>query len=117
MAESKQPGYAAKSAAYLGRMYLRGEGVKQDHAMAMMWFERGAEFEERECHNMLGVMWRDGLVSGRQDMKKAFEHFSKAASHEFPLAEAHVNLGKYHYSEWSFVQRSVCIYLMTKRTW
>jgi len=96
-------------------MYLRGEGVKQDHAMAMMWFERGAEFDERECHNMLGVMWRDGLVPGRQDMKKALEHFSKAASLE--LAEAHVNLGKYAYSELSFVQRSVCIYLMTKRSW
>lgn len=96
----KQAGYAPKSAAYLGRMYLRGEGVKQDYAMAMMWFERGAEFDDRECHNMLGVMWRDGLVPGRQDMKIALVQFTKAAGAE--LAEAHVNLGKYNYYRGEF---------------
>ncbi|KAG0699377.1 hypothetical protein DFH29DRAFT_833834 [Suillus ampliporus] len=96
----KQPGYAAKSAAYLGRMYLRGEGVKQDYAMAMMWFERGAEFEERECLNLLGIVWRDGLVPGRQDMKTAIEFFNRAAAQE--LAEAHVNLGKYNYYRGEF---------------
>lgn len=96
----KHPGFAPKSAAYLGRMYLRGEGVKQDYAMAMMWFERGAEFEDRECHNLLGVMWRDGLVSGRQDMKTALVHFTRAAGQE--LAEAHVNLGKYNYHRGEF---------------
>ncbi|KAG2069617.1 HCP-like protein [Suillus decipiens] len=96
----KQAGYAPKSAAYLGRMYLRGEGVKQDYAMAMMWFERGAEFDDRECHNLLGVMWRDGLVPGRHDVKTALVHISKAAGQE--LAEAHVNLGKYNYYRGEF---------------
>lgn len=96
----KQAGYAPKSAAYLGRMYLRGEGVKQDYAMAMMWFERGAEFEDRECYNLLGIMWRDGLVPGRQDMKTALVHITKAAGQE--LAEAHVNLGKYNYYRGEF---------------
>ncbi|OAX43674.1 HCP-like protein [Rhizopogon vinicolor AM-OR11-026] len=105
----KQPGYAAKSAAYLGRMYLRGEGVKQDYAMAMMWFERGAEFDERECLNMLGVMWRDGLVPGRQDMKKAVEHFNRAAGQE--LADAHVNLGKFNYYRGEF--KLAIVYLET----
>ncbi|KAG2159106.1 uncharacterized protein EDB93DRAFT_444749 [Suillus bovinus] len=96
----KHPGFAPKSAAYLGRMYLRGEGVQQDYAMAMMWFERGAQFEDRECHNLLGVMWRDGLVPGRQDMKVALVHFTRAAGQE--LAEAHVNLGKYNYYRGEF---------------
>jgi SEL1 protein len=96
----KQAGYAPKSAAYLGRMYLRGEGVKQDYAMAMMWFERGAEYNDRECHNLLGVMLRDGLVPGRQDMKKAIGHFTKAVGLE--LAEAHVNLGKHNYYRGEF---------------
>lgn len=90
-----QPGWAAKSAAYLGRMYLRGEGVKQDYEMAMMWFERGAEYGDRECHNGLGIMWRDGLVKGRQDIAKALTYFSHATGLE--LAEAFVNVGKYHY--------------------
>lgn len=90
-------GYAAASAAYLGRMYLRGEGVRADPAMARMWFERGYEGGDRECINALGVIWRDGLVGGRTDEKKAFTYFSVAAGQE--LAEAQVNLGKYYYSK------------------
>ncbi|KZT01467.1 HCP-like protein [Laetiporus sulphureus 93-53] len=92
---STQAGYAALAAGYLGRMYLRGEGVKQDFAMAKMWFDRGAEFGEKESHNGLGIIWRDGLVDGRKDLKKAITHFGAAASQE--LAEAQVNLGKIHY--------------------
>ncbi|EIN06738.1 HCP-like protein [Punctularia strigosozonata HHB-11173 SS5] len=89
-------GYAASSAGYIGRMYLRGEGVKADMAMARLWFERGAEYGDRECHNGLGIIWRDGLVEGRKDLKKAFAHFGVAAGQD--LAEAQVNLGKYHRS-------------------
>ena len=78
-------------------MYLRGEGVKQDPVMAKMWFERGAEYNEKECHNGLGIIWRDGLVDGKKDIKKAIAHFSAAATQE--LAEAQVNIGKYHYGK------------------
>jgi len=92
-----QPGWAPKSAAYLGRMYMRDEGVKQDYEMATMWFERGAEYGDRECHNALGILWREGLVKGRKDTRKALEYFAIAAGQE--LAEAHVNLGKHHYGQ------------------
>ncbi|KAI0827882.1 HCP-like protein [Trametes gibbosa] len=88
-------GYAAPAAGYLGRMYLRGEGVKQDAAIAKMWFERGAEYGDRESHNSLGIIWRDGLVDGKKDLKRAMGHFAAAAAQE--LAEAQVNIGKYHY--------------------
>ncbi|KAI0687874.1 HCP-like protein [Cerioporus squamosus] len=88
-------GYAALAAGYLGRMYLRGEGVKQDPLMAKMWFERGVEYGEKESHNGLGIIWRDGLVDGKKDMKKALGYFAAAATQE--LAEAQVNIGKYHY--------------------
>ncbi|KAH9941922.1 HCP-like protein [Amylocystis lapponica] len=90
-------GYAALAAGYLGRMYLRGEGVKQDPLMAKLWFERGAEYGEKECHNGLGIILRDGLVDGRKDIKKALIHFGAAASQE--LAEAQVHLGKYYYEK------------------
>lgn len=93
---STQAGYAALAAGYIGKMYLRGEGVKQDPIIAKMWFERGAEFGEKESQNGLGIIWRDGLVEGRKDLKKALGYFGAAASQE--LAEAQVNLGKYHYS-------------------
>ncbi|KAI1783963.1 HCP-like protein [Ganoderma leucocontextum] len=90
-----QAGYAALAAGYLGRMYLRGEGVKQDPVLAKMWFERGADYGEKESHNGLGIIWRDGLVDGKQDMKKALAHFGAAATQE--LAEAQVHIGKAHY--------------------
>ncbi|KZT39348.1 HCP-like protein [Sistotremastrum suecicum HHB10207 ss-3] len=93
--------YAAYSAGYLGRMFLRGEGVKQDFKLAKMWFERGAEFNDRECLNGLGIIWREGYVEGgKRDIKKAIQYFMVAAGQD--LAEAQVNLGKYHYSrrEW-----------------
>ncbi|KAH9942227.1 HCP-like protein [Epithele typhae] len=90
-----QASYAALAAGYLGRMYLRGEGVKQDYAMAKMWFERGAEHGEKESHNGLGIIWRDGLMDGKKDLKKAMSHFHAAANQD--LAEAHVNLAKYHF--------------------
>lgn len=94
-------GYAVASAGYLGRMYLRGEGVKQDFAIAKMWFERGAVYGEKECHNGLGIIWRDGLIGGKKDLKKANLHFGIAAGQE--LAEAQVNLGKHHYSQYRVV--------------
>ncbi|KAA1470562.1 HCP-like protein [Dentipellis sp. KUC8613] len=87
-------GYAAAAAGYLGRMYLRGEGVRQNVALAKVWFERGAEYGDKECHNGLGIMWRDGL-HGRKDVKGALRHFEIAAGQD--LAEAQVNLGKYYY--------------------
>jgi SEL1 protein len=87
-------GYASASAGFLGRMALRGEGVKQDFGVAKMWFERGAEYGDRESHNGLGIIYRNGLL-GKPDMKKAVAHFKVAAAQD--LAEAEVNLGKYHY--------------------
>lgn len=95
--EDRKPvGYAAASAGYLGRMYLRGEGVKTDYAIAKMWFERGADQGDRECHNGLGIMYRDGL-GVKSSAQLALVHFTAAAGQD--LAEAQVNLGKHHYSE------------------
>jgi hypothetical protein len=90
--------YAAYSAGFLGRMYLRGEGVKADPAIAKMWFERGSELGDRECQNGLGIIWRDGLVpSIKADPKKAMAYFAAAAGQE--LAEAQINVAKHHFGE------------------
>lgn len=102
--ENKPGRYAAASAAYLGRMYLRGEGVKADPVMAKAWFERGAEHGDRECQNGLGIIYRDGLIPGsRVDIKQALKYFDAAASQD--LAEAQVNLGKHHFCEFGFHYR------------
>lgn len=88
--------WAGSAASFLGRMYLRGEGVKQDFNVARMWFERAAERKEREGHNGLGIIWRDGLTERKKDVKKAMYHFGIAAGRD--LAEAQVNLGKIYYN-------------------
>ncbi|KAF8308200.1 HCP-like protein [Clavulina sp. PMI_390] len=88
------------AAGYLGRMYLRGEGVKQDFKVARIWFERGAEYNEKESLNGLGIIWRDGLLNKEVDVKLANEYFLAAASQDF--AEAQVNLGKFHYHRAEF---------------
>ncbi|KAI0002186.1 HCP-like protein [Russula compacta] len=93
--ENSPVGLAAPAAGYLGRMYLRGEGVRVDLKLARMWFERGATHGDKECHNGLGIIWRDGLIEGRKDSKKALAHFTIAAGQD--LAEAQVNLGKHYY--------------------
>ncbi|KDN33698.1 hypothetical protein RSAG8_13207, partial [Rhizoctonia solani AG-8 WAC10335] len=87
--------HAAVACAYLGKMYLRGEGVKPDARLARMWFMRGAEFGEKESHNGLGIIYRDGLLDGKQDIKKASQYFAAAAGQD--LADAQVNYGKIHY--------------------
>lgn len=95
--ETGPVGLAAPAAGYLGRMFLRGEGVHVDLKLAKMWFDRGAPYGEKECHNGLGIMWRDGLVGGKRDIKKALANFAVAAGQD--LAEAQVSLGKHHYRE------------------
>ncbi|KIY68091.1 HCP-like protein [Cylindrobasidium torrendii FP15055 ss-10] len=89
-------GHASASAGYLGRMYMRGEGVTKDMAMARMWFERGVELNDRECHNGLGLLIRDGLAGLKSNKDSALKHFAVAAGQE--LAEAQVNIAKYHYT-------------------
>jgi len=113
--ENLPVGYAAASAGYIGRMYLRGEGVKANAAIAKMWFERGVEYGDRECHNGLGIIYRDGLIKGlKPDVVKAANHFGKAAGQE--LAEAQVNLAKIHYGELLLCGPQYHISLIASRT-
>lgn len=101
--------YAVQSACYLGRMFLRGEGMPQDFQTARKWFERGAEYGDRECHNGLGIIYRDGL-GVKKDEKRSLSSFKAAANQD--LAEAQVNLGKYHYCQFrsSFLPRRPLIF-------
>ena len=86
---------AAMAAGYLGRMYLRGEGVKKDAKVAKMWFDRGVEYGDRECQMGLGLIWRDGLIDGKTDLGSAIAYFTAAAGQD--LAEAQVQLGRHYY--------------------
>ncbi|KAI8459611.1 hypothetical protein BY996DRAFT_8529847 [Phakopsora pachyrhizi] len=91
--EETQSVAAGLAAGFLGRLYLRGEGVPRNNAKAFLWFSRGATQGDRESQNGLGIMYRDGLGVQR-DIDKAVNYFQAAATAELP--EAHVNLGKYY---------------------
>ncbi|GAA5955010.1 hypothetical protein JCM21900_002759 [Sporobolomyces salmonicolor] len=91
---------AGLAAGYLGRMYLRGEGVNVNYAKAFLWFKRGTTQGDRESNNGLGIMYRDGLGVER-NLKTATMLFHAAAQQD--LAEAQVNLGKYYFGTGDFV--------------
>ncbi|WVW78646.1 hypothetical protein I302_100606 [Kwoniella bestiolae CBS 10118] len=92
---------AMVAAAFLGRMAMRGEGGKPDYRRARLWHERAAELGDREAHNGLGIIHRDGLVVP-VDKQKAFHYFQASASQD--LAEGQVNLAKHHLERGEVVQ-------------
>ena len=58
----KQARIAASSAcAYIGKMYIRGEGVEIDYGKGREWFERGAGQESPGCHTGLARLYLFGL--------------------------------------------------------
>ena len=87
--------YGVYAAFYLGRMHLRGEGVRQDIKTARMWFERGAGEGDKESLNALGIIHRDGLLDGNAREDAALVQFGRAAATDLP--EALVNMGKIYY--------------------
>ncbi|KAK0252333.1 hypothetical protein B0A54_14133 [Friedmanniomyces endolithicus] len=81
---------ASKAAGYLGRMFLRGEGMEQSYSKARIWFTRGLANGDALCQYSLGLMHMQGL-GVLQDTAKAADFFSAAADQD--LAVAQTNLG------------------------
>ncbi|EMD86859.1 hypothetical protein COCC4DRAFT_51443 [Bipolaris maydis ATCC 48331] len=81
---------AAKAAGYLGRMFLRGEGMTQSFEIAKTWFRRGIELGDALSQYSMGIMYLKGL-GVPQDPVKAAELFGAAADQD--LAVAQVRLG------------------------
>ena len=82
---------ASKAAGYIGRMYLRGEGVKQDLGKALIWFKRGVANGDALCQYELGLMYLKGL-GVRQDAVTAADYFKEAANQD--VGSAQTNLGQ-----------------------
>lgn len=55
--------------------------------------------DEKEAQNNLGILFRDGL-GVKQDIKRALNYFQAATGQD--LAEAQVNLAKYHLCAYTF---------------
>jgi SEL1 protein len=81
---------AAKAAAHIGRMFLRGEGWDQSYEKAATWFRRGIANGDPVCQYLMGIMYRDGLGVPK-DTLKAAAYFRVAADED--LAAAQSNLG------------------------
>ena len=91
--ESDKPGLekiATKAAGYLGRMFLRGEGVEQSYEKAQIWFQRGVKSGDAGSQYGLGLMYLDGLGVPKNSVK-ATEYFKASADQDFPSAQ--VSLG------------------------
>ena len=82
---------ASKAAGYMGRMFLRGEGMEQSFEKALIWFKRGLANGDALCQYELGLMYLQGL-GVRKDAVTAADYFKQAANQEF--ASAQVKLGQ-----------------------
>ncbi|KAI0011949.1 HCP-like protein [Xylariaceae sp. FL0662B] len=85
--------YASKAAGYIGRMWLRGEGVKQDFKNAQRWFERGIKHGDAQSQWGLGIMCLHGYGVPK-NVPRATELFKASADQDFHLS--HVALGALH---------------------
>lgn len=82
---------ATKCAGYLGRMFLRGEGVPQDFEKAQIWFNRGIKSGDAGSQFGLGIMNLEGLGVPKNSIR-ATELFKAAAEQDYSPAQ--VALGK-----------------------
>lgn len=82
---------AAKAAAHLGHVYLRGEDVPQDFDKALMWFNRSKESGDPMALHYLGLMHLEGLGVPK-DAVQAASYFKAAADKDHPLAETQLGI-------------------------
>jgi SEL1 protein len=82
---------AAKAAAYIGRMFLRGDGWEQSYEKAATWFRRGIANGDPLCQHLMGIMYRDGLGVPR-DSYKAASYFRVAADEDLAPAQSDLAL-------------------------
>jgi SEL1 protein len=81
---------AAKSAGFLGRMYMRGEGLQQDFDRAKFWFDRGISHGDAQSQYCLGLMLLRGYGVSK-NIGKATDLFKASADQDYALSQ--VQLG------------------------
>lgn len=81
---------AANAAGFLGRIYLRGDGVEQNFDRAKHWLDRGISHGDPQSQFLMGLMLLHGY-GGTTNIAKASELFRAAA--ELNYTPAQVELG------------------------
>ncbi|ATY59551.1 ubiquitin-ligase Sel1 Ubx2 [Cordyceps militaris] len=82
---------AAEAAGFIGRMYLRGDGVAQNFDKAKAWFERGKSHGDAQSQWGLGFMLLNGMGI-RRNIKLATELLRTSADQDY--APAQVQMGR-----------------------
>ncbi|OJD14717.1 hypothetical protein AJ78_04972 [Emergomyces pasteurianus Ep9510] len=82
---------AAKAAAHIGLMFLRGEEIEQSFPKAMTWFQRGRALGDPMCQHYIGLMYLNGH-GVPQDVLKAASHFKAAAEQDFPASQTRLGV-------------------------
>jgi SEL1 protein len=94
LVENHKPGIektASKAAGYIGRMYLRGDGVTQSFERARLWFDRGIMHGDPQSQYGLGLMLLNGY-GGKENIRKAMDLMR--ASSEQGYHHAQVQMGR-----------------------
>ena len=82
---------ASKAAGYIGKMFLRGEGMETSYEKALTWFRRGVKNGDVLCQYWMGLMHLQGL-GVKENALLAAEYFKAAADQD--LASANVKMGQ-----------------------
>ncbi|KAM4058431.1 hypothetical protein HRG_006600 [Hirsutella rhossiliensis] len=82
---------AGKAAGFIGRMYLRGDGVVQNFERAKVWFDRGVSLGDAQSQYGKGLMLLNGH-GGKENVKLAMELFAASANQDY--APAQVQMGR-----------------------
>ncbi|KAF3309069.1 ERAD-associated protein [Orbilia oligospora] len=88
---------AAKAAGHLGRMYLRGEAVPQDFALARRWFARGLKYSDTVSQHGMAYLYEHGLAGLEKNAEKATKLYKSAAEDDHGAAQ--VAIGKIFYGK------------------
>lgn len=82
LAETADHAYAQY---YLGMMYLKGQGVKQDYGKASEWFRKAAEQRIPQAQYKLGMLYFKGEGVPR-DYERAYAWYRVAAVHNHQMS-------------------------------
>ena len=75
----------------IGMDYLNGNGISQDYAKALEWFEKSASENYAPAQDSIGCMYNNGHCVD-QDHFKAFEWFQKAANQNYHTGQVNLAL-------------------------
>ena len=78
---------AGQAAAYIGRMFLRGEGMEQNFDKAKTWFNRGVSSGDAYAQYHLGIMYQEGF-GVQKDGPRAATYFKTAAEQGLAVAQS-----------------------------